>query len=369
MRNAWICLCVFLALLTACAGPAATPAEPEAITAPEAAVEPETPAEPEVPEEPEAPQLPVLGNPPVPLELPLALRRNSMQASAGSVMVIAPNGDLVGWGNGEDGDLPGTIRAFPFQERRVFLENVQEVYTGYGISGALDRDGNFYVWGTAPEGLDVPAIPENPDIFPAMDQVRAADTGLSYAAAIREDGSLWLWGSNMYGKLGNGGAEDQSYPPEKRMDHAAAVLCDITETFVLTEDGDLYAFGVVGGPTPVCIGSGFIALGGSFGWGPTLLTAEGQVQTIVTPEDGERRFQVCAEEAAQLVPGGYIDRDGALWQLRTDAPPRRLADDAVDACRDGLGAVLYLSSDGLLHQLDETTGQETWSWPLEEIYP
>ena len=100
------------------------------------------------------------------------------------------------------------------------------------------------------------------------------------------------------------------------------------------------------------------------------MTEDDRVQTIATVEDdGRVQFETCAENAAQLVNGGYIDRDGALWQLRTDAPPRRLADDAVDACRDGLGAVLYLSSDGVLHQLDETTGQETWSWPLEEICP
>ena len=77
-------------------------------------------------------------------------------------MVTAPNGDLVGWGNNERGDLPGTTRAFPFQERRVFLENIQEVYAGYSITGTLDRDGRLYVWASAQAGIDVPAIPENP---------------------------------------------------------------------------------------------------------------------------------------------------------------------------------------------------------------
>lgn len=319
-------------------------------------------------ENPDEPELPVLGNPPLELELPLELQHNSIQCSAGTFMVVAPNGDLVGWGNSENGDLPGT-GTLSFEERRVFLENIQEVYCGYGIGGALDRDGNFYVWASAAGGLDVPAIPENPDIFLAMDQVRTADVGLGYAAAIREDGSLWLWGSNQYGKLGNGQEEYRLFPPEQRMEHAAMVLCGTAETFVLTEEGDLYAFGVVGGPTPVCIGNGFTAIGESFGYGPTLLTADGQVQTTVTAEDGELQFLTCAENAAQLVPGGYIDRDGVLWQLRMDLPPLRLADGAVDACRDGLGTMLYLSSDGVLHKLDEATGDEVWNWPLNEISP
>ena len=83
------------------------------------------------------------------LETPLSQRFRSMAAgSYGTCLIIAPDGSLVGWGANENGELPGVNSSLSFEERQVFLEHMQEVYSGYSMDAALGQNGTLYAWAT-----------------------------------------------------------------------------------------------------------------------------------------------------------------------------------------------------------------------------
>ena len=214
------------------------------------------------------------------LETPLPQRFRSMAAGAyGTCLIIAPDGSLVGWGANENGELPGVNSSLSFEERQVFLEDVQEVYSGYSMDAALGQDGTLYVWATQQDRdlghADAQTTPY-PEVYAVMDQVQMADTGMGYAAAIREDGSLWVWGNNDYGQLGNGTTGGDHVQPEQRMDDAAFVSCDLFDTYVITQDHELYTFGCIGGSVPKQIASDVVDISTSSA-GISILTTDNKI--------------------------------------------------------------------------------------------
>ena len=201
-----------------------------------------------------------------------------------------------------------------------------------------------------------------------------ADIGMGYVAAIREDGSLWVWGSrNFYGQMIDDSLEDIP-EPRKLLDNAAFVYCDLLDTFVVTEDHELYAIGCVAGSTLRCIATGVVEVN-KIGGGFSVLTTDGRVYQCRSartgPEDpnDEILYELRAENAQHLLPGGYVDTDGTLWFLPADQPPVRVLDNVVERSALGDDTFLCQTSDGMLRELERETFEEVWSWPMEEISP
>ena len=306
------------------------------------------------------------------LETPLSQRFRSMAAgSYGTCLIIAPDGSLVGWGANENGELPGVNSSLSFEERQVFLENMQEVYTGYSMDAALGQNGTLYVWATQQDrGLghaDAQTTPY-PEVYAVMDEVQMADTGMGYAAAIREDGSLWVWGNNDYGQLGNGTTGGGHFQPEKRMDHAAFIYCDLFDTYVITQDHELYTFGCIGGSVPKQIASDVVDISTS-SVGISILTTDNKVYIGTVSESDSISWEPYAENAQRLLPGGYVDREGVLWLFQREEKPMQVVEDVVDGSFYHENTYLCLTSDGTLREIDLETGKELWNWPWYHILP
>lgn len=306
------------------------------------------------------------------LETPLSQRFRSMAAgSYGTCLIIAPDGSLVGWGANENGELPGVNSSLSFEERQVFLENMQEVYTGYSMDAALGQNGTLYAWATQQDrGLghaDAQATPY-PEVYAVMDEVQMADTGMGYAAAIREDGSLWVWGNNDYGQLGNDTTGGDHVQPEQRMDDAAFVSCDLFDTYVITQDHELYTFGCIGGSVPKQIASDVVDISTSSA-GISILTTDNQVYIGSVSESGGIAWELYAENAQRLLPGGYVDKEGVLWLFQREEKPMRAAEAVVDGSFYRENTYLCLTSDGTLREIDLETGEELWNWSWYDILP
>ena len=306
------------------------------------------------------------------LETPLPQRFRSMAAgSYGTCLIIAPDGSLVGWGANENGELPGVNSSLSFEERQVFLENMQEVYTGYSMDAALGQNGTLYVWATQQDsGLghaDAQTTPY-PEVYAVMDQVQMADTGMGYAAAIREDGSLWVWGNNDCGQLGNDTTGGDHVQPEQRMDDAAFVYCDLFDTYVITQDHELYTFGCIGGSVPKQIASDVADISTSSA-GISILTTDNQVYIGTVSESGGIAWEPYAENAQRLLPGGYVDREGVLWLFQGEKEPMQAAEAVVDGSFYRENTYLCLTSDGTLREIDLETGEELWNWSWYNILP
>lgn len=310
---------------------------------------------------------PLTPNPAQMPELPLQLRRNTVQGAWGSYYVIAPNGDLVGWGSNERGELPGTQTSVPFSQRQVYLHQVKEVYCGYSLYAALDEDGRLYTWNAELFCDEAQFVAGREELAVVMEHVQTAAIGLSHAAAILDDGSLWVWGNNQYGVLGNGTDDGKDYPPEKRMEHVQAVFCDTTDTFVITEQAELYAFGALAGPEPKKLADGIAEIQYGLGY-LQVRTTGGQVQKLEV-QNGEVQFVPVADGAAQLVNSGYIDAGGTLWYWDAQQQAVEAAQQVVDACQPEAGRMFYLTADGTLHSVEPETGKETLSADLQEILP
>ena len=305
-------------------------------------------------------------------EAPLSQRFRSMAAgSYGTCLIISPDGSLVGWGANENGELPGVNSSLSFEERQVFLKNIQEVYTGYSMDAALGQNGTLYVWATQQDsGLghaDAQTTPY-PEVYAVMDQVQMADTGMGYAAAIREDGSLWVWGNNDNGQLGNGTTGGGNFQPEKRMDHAAFIYCDLFDTYVITQDHELYTFGCIGGPVPKQIASDVVDVSTS-SVGISILTTDNNIYIGTVSESDGISWEPYAENAQRLLPGGYVDTEGVLWLFQSEKEPMQTVEAVVDGSYYYENTYLCLTSDGTLREIDLKTGEELWNWSWYHILP
>ena len=380
----WFAILACILLLTACAPPQAE--TDTAMEAPsEAAADMKSDAEaapsetvPE-PEDPEAFVPPKLDQPTEnPLEFPDPTECSTLAAGNwGTCMIVAPNGDLVGWGINERAEFPGFYTALSFEERRVFLQNIRQVYKSFSISAALDRAGNLLVWSSSQslgQGHAYAQATDHPEVFLAMDQVRMADIGMYYAAVIREDGSFWVWGTNMFGQLGDGTLTDCPQP-RKMLDNAAFVYCDDFNTFVVTEDHALYAAGAMAGPTLRRIATGVVEVNTLSDGGFSVLTTDGRVYQCRSARTGPEDtndvilYNLCAENAQRLLPGGYVDTDGAFWFLSSGQPPTRVLENVVAKSGYTEETFLCLTADGMLRELEYETLEEVWNWPLAEIVP
>ncbi|WP_054698064.1 RCC1 domain-containing protein [Syntrophomonas palmitatica] len=126
---------------------------------------------------------------------------------------------------------------------------------GSGHSLAIMNDGTLWGWGynyqyqlgnSTGDNLATPVK--------IMDDAVSVAAGSMHSLAVKSDGSLLGWGSNTYGQLGlsregqtsdmNGSVKEYySETPNKIMDGAASVAANGVYSYVIKNDGTLWAFG------------------------------------------------------------------------------------------------------------------------------
>jgi len=180
-------------------------------------------------------------------------------------LVLTRAGEVWACGRGREGQtgnphLPDIVHS---PERVAGLPAaVQLVAAGTEFSGAVDADGQVWMWGcssnnrlgfdqdmpgwheiSAPTGLGLAAF--------GGEKVVHLSLGYFQSAAVTSTGALWVWGNNDFGQLGLGDFEDCSIPTLVAAGGAPAwggscmlmAACGWYHKLVLTKDGCVWSCG------------------------------------------------------------------------------------------------------------------------------
>lgn len=142
----------------------------------------------------------------------------AVDAGVGHTCAIRRSGSLYCWGWNDDGQL-GTGS---YGDRNVptlvsdSTENWSVVSAGKRHTCALKFSGAVWCWGDNSSGQLGNGT--NEDSLTPVQEIsmginwEAVSAGEGHTCALKANGTLWCWGSNLYGKLGDGTAEDKSVP-------------------------------------------------------------------------------------------------------------------------------------------------------------
>ena len=110
----------------------------------------------------------------------------------------------------------------------------------------LMEDGGLWLWGwhTLRLFLDEPVENYYAPVK-IMDNVVAVSCSVLHTMAIKSDGVLWAWGNNMHRQISSGleTAREHRHAPMHIMDDVISVHADSGQTFAITSDGALWAWG------------------------------------------------------------------------------------------------------------------------------
>ncbi|MBQ3592991.1 MAG: hypothetical protein II982_01350 [Clostridia bacterium] len=176
------------------------------------------------------------------------------------------------------------------------MDGIQKVFCGAAHSGALDEDGNLWLWGDNFFGQlangkkttikdDVTVVENNDAYSPVLtfENVKDAALGNGFTLVLFDDGRLVSYGRNDMSQLGRKDDDDECI----LTDVMHVSTCTHTSAAV-TSNGDLYV------------------------WGKSIAGYDGEVETVDTPT-------VVAKNAVSVSVGGshlaYFDNDGKLWGL------------------------------------------------------
>lgn len=130
------------------------------------------------------------------------------------------------------------------------MEDVKTAAAGYDTAFAITKDGTLYGWGGNQYGQLADGTFNNADTpVEIMSDVTAVAAGTGHVLAITSDGSVYSWGDNSYNLIGQSDCENADgvpcqSKPVKIMDHGTDVSAGEQTSFVVTEDGTLYGWGL-----------------------------------------------------------------------------------------------------------------------------
>ena len=170
--------------------------------------------------------------------------------SFGRTMAVQSNVSLWAWGNNSGGFYGNNTTKCSYVPIKIF-DNVSFVSVGDFQTAVIKNDGSLWVWGALEQdyyfNIYWPPTPTK-----IMDDVIYVSVSSSHAMAITGDGVLFGWGFNFDGGLGIGIVgcldniwwfEHQSLPPVPIMENVRNVVVGLGNTFVITNDGALLAWG------------------------------------------------------------------------------------------------------------------------------
>ena len=180
-----------------------------------------------------------------------------------SFMFVTSGGKLMKWNN------VGTAEAGVMHYTRLLETNadISGISTGTEFSAAVTRKGHVYTWGKCEWLGDVGQLGRVPtpgsELIPTLVQafagrnILSVSAGMDHCLAVDETGVVYSWGNNFNGQCGtrdNDANTDVAQPKcVQFLPRARGVSAGAGYSLVVTEDGELYAFGEAFGES---LGSG-----------------------------------------------------------------------------------------------------------------
>jgi alpha-tubulin suppressor-like RCC1 family protein len=177
--------------------------------------------------------------------------RHIVQIAAGdeSSFALDKSGTVWAWGRNARGQLAlGNMKHQYVPTPVPNFGNVAHIFAGERNSAFLLQDGSFWMAGENTKGqlcLDWSVDYASSPVMMGLQNVVTMDIGDFHVAAVTVEGDLYMWGDNAYGQLGMGDAAvGQSFnTPQLIMTGVRSVALGDYQSFVITNDNSLYAFG------------------------------------------------------------------------------------------------------------------------------
>jgi hypothetical protein len=179
--------------------------------------------------------------------LPTAALRNSLAASAHS-LIVKKDGTAWAWGANQSeqvgaGDLGNSVEPLAIPG----LSEVIAVASGGSHSLAITADGSVWSWGANGSGQLGNGTNNDsaaPVRVPGLHGIAAVAAGGVHSLALDKDGRVWAWGENSSGQLGNGTTINSNTPVEVQwLNHAVAIAAGKVHSMALSQDGTVWAWG------------------------------------------------------------------------------------------------------------------------------
>ncbi|XP_074984603.1 RCC1 and BTB domain-containing protein 2 isoform X3 [Caretta caretta] len=171
-------------------------------------------------------------------------------------MVLTSDGEVYAWGYNNSGQVGSGSTANQPIPRRVTscLQNkiAVNIACGQMCSMAVVENGEVYVWGyngNGQLGLGSSGNQPTPCRIAALQGIRVQRVACGYAhtLVLTDEGQLYAWGANSYGQLGTGNKSNQSYPAPVIVDKDRVIeiaACHSAHTSAAkTQGGHVYMWG------------------------------------------------------------------------------------------------------------------------------
>ena len=187
---------------------------------------------------------------PVPIALPVAA--TGVGAGSYHSLAIVPGGQLWAWGSNSHGQLGGgsTVATSSIPVPVEGLAGVIAVTGGEAHTLALKGDGSVWAWGSNVYGQlgnggadgDKHATPV---AVPGLAGVVAIAAGSRHNLALRSDGTIWAWGYNVNGELGAGDNGSPNPTPRQvfGLTNVVAIAAGDNHSLAVQAGGAVWAWG------------------------------------------------------------------------------------------------------------------------------
>lgn len=145
-------------------------------------------------------------------------RIEAVAAGYDHTLALSGNGEVWAWGRnqyGQLGDGTETERSKPVRVMAGLkpLDDVVAIAAGFGLSFALNEDGEVWTWGSQgkKEGDLQQVMLEKGGKLVPLGEIVTLSAGYDHALALDRYGKLYAWGSNRSGQLGIGAGDDTTY--------------------------------------------------------------------------------------------------------------------------------------------------------------
>lgn len=188
---------------------------------------------------------------------PQEVNVTQIAASGSTVLALAADGSIWGWGLAEKGLLGmeggGTTYYSPIKIADSAGHQFTQIEMGWYHAIALASDGTVWTWGDNSWGqlADGTQSNPNPTLRPVAGlmghqiiEVGATNMG---SAALTEDGTVFTWGANLGGSLGTGDTEQQmALTPVQALTGTtpiSKIYAGLYAVFAVQETGNIIAWG------------------------------------------------------------------------------------------------------------------------------